>query len=323
MAYVRSIRVRRGVAVAASLVFATAVTAGCHSGSTAKSTGSGTTSAGASPSASPSLVRASPDAFRQALAAVDTTVTPAFTRLTTADTPDKLQTAFGDAATQIGAAYSAFQAITPPQGADAAARQLATALTDLEKDLQSLSGDAKGDKLCTAASAVPRTSNLDSAKEIRDAASALAALDPTYKVGGFVPAAQPEPNRQGTNGGLGKGQRGGLGELTIKNEQGSDDAVIKLTDGTTVVREIYVRGGAEVKADGIPDGDLTAFYTTGKDWDGDAGKFTRDCGFQKFDDKLDFTTTSTNYTTFELTLYTVTGGNATTSQVPPDEFPSS
>ncbi|NUU24395.1 MAG: hypothetical protein HOV68_23265 [Streptomycetaceae bacterium] len=320
------------LAVASVLAASVLAVSGCDSGGddgqTTSISGRGTTSSATgvpnSPSVppSPTITRVSPQAFGQALAALETAVGPAFADLGKADTPDKLSAAFEQAATRTGTAKSDLALVTPPEAAEAGTTALLDALADLGDDLKSLSSDASNAELCTAASGVPRLSNLPSVTAVRNAAGTLAAVDPAYKIGAFLPAAQAEPNRQGSDGSLGGGRRGGSGELTIKNEQGGDDALIRLTNGSAVVREVYVRGGSETTVDAIPDGTLTAFYTSGKDWDAGAKKFTRDCAFQKFDDTLDYRTTSTQYTTYELTLYTVVGGNATTSDVPPDQFPS-
>lgn len=273
------------------------------------------------PTVPPKPAAVSPAEFVQALANVDAAIAPGFTQLKAADTPKKLSAALDAAAEGARTAADAFGQVVPPDAAVSAASSLRNALGELPSDLGDLSTAASRNKVCTAASGVPEASKLAGVTALRDAAAALAAVDPTYKVATFAPAAQDEPTRQGSTGQLSGGQRGGLGELTVKNQSGAEDALVKLTSGGKTVREIYVRGGDETTVKGIPDGTLTAYYATGADWDGDAKKFTRSCGFQKFDDTLSYETTRTQYTTYSLTLYTIAGGNATISDVPPDQFP--
>lgn len=323
---------RRGVAVIVALVLGGSLSA-CDSGGDDAGSASGSSSATRAASVSPSVSSSpspppppppvSPAEFAAALAEVDAALSPLFAEIGRADSPARLGTAFEQAAGAADAAATKLRKVLAPTDVTAAATGLADGLAALADDLTDLSEAASDADLCTAASGVPRLSALPSLAGVRDVAGRLGAVNPTYKVAGFVPPVQPEPNRQGTNGSLSGGRRGGSGELTVKNERGSNDAVIKLTVGTGVIREVYVRGGSQTTIDGIPDGTVTAFYTTGKDWDAAAKKFTRDCAFQKFDNTLDFRTTRTQYTIYELTLYTVTGGNATTSEVKPEDFPTS
>ncbi|MDI2128693.1 hypothetical protein [Yinghuangia seranimata] len=276
-----------------------------------------------SPSSAPaSVARVGPEEFRAALAAVDAQIAPGMAAVEAAGTPQALASAFTDAARRAGAARTALAAVTPPEAAEAGARTLTAALSGLEKDLDGLSGSARSGRLCTGASGIPRASNLPGAQAVRDAAAALAAVDGAYRVGSFVPERQDEPGRRGANGSLGGGRRGGPGELTVKNADGAGDAVVELTKGDTIVRELYVRAGATVTVDGIPDGKLTAYYTTGTDWDPDGKRFSRDCRFQRFDETLDFETKGSQYMAYTLTLYAVAGGNASKTDVSADQFPS-
>jgi hypothetical protein len=314
----------------AGAVTALTVLSACSSATDVKKAGASASSSESSaassappePTVPPKPAAVSPAEFAQALANVDAAIAPGFTQLKAADTPKKLSAALDAAAEGARSAADAFEQVAPPEAAISAAGSLRNALVELPGDLGDLSTAASKNKVCTAASAVPEAAKLGGLTALRDAAAALAAVDPAYKVGTFAPAAQDEPSRQGSTGQLSGGQRGGLGELTVKNESGAEDALVKLTNGDKTVREIYVRGGDETTVKGIPDGTLTAYYATGTDWDGDAKKFTRSCAFQKFDDTLSYETTRTQYTTYSLTLYTIAGGNATISDIPPDQFPS-
>jgi len=73
---------------------------------------------------------------------------------------------------------------------------------------------------------------------------------------------------------------------------------------------------------GVRDGTYRIFVASGVDWDGSLRAFTRTCDFRKFDDTLKFSTTSTQFTVWTITLQATGGGNTPTSDVDPDQFPS-
>jgi len=76
---------------------------------------------------------------------------------------------------------------------------------------------------------------------------------------------------------------------------------------------------------GVGDGTYKIFFTGGSDWDGKARSFARKCAFQQFDDKLTFRTirsaTQIRWSTWDISLQPVLGGNATTSDVDPNDYP--
>jgi endonuclease YncB( thermonuclease family) len=110
----------------------------------------------------------------------------------------------------------------------------------------------------------------------------------------------------------------GMGELTIDNGNEGDAVIVLSQSGKTVVKT-YIRGKDSCTITGIADGTYDVFFTTGTDWDGSV--FTRDADFQKFEDPLEYSTTSSSYTTWSLTLHTVIGGTAQTDEVDPNAFP--
>lgn len=113
----------------------------------------------------------------------------------------------------------------------------------------------------------------------------------------------------------------GKGELTIENGQGQD-AVVALSslDGGDVLA-FYVRNGDSYTIGDIRNGTFFLYFTRGEDWDGNSGRFTRNASYLRFDDTLDFLTTSATYTTFRVTLYAVPNGNAATRRVDAGHFP--
>jgi hypothetical protein len=85
---------------------------------------------------------------------------------------------------------------------------------------------------------------------------------------------------------------------------------------------VYVHAGNSFTVSGIRDGTYQIYLTTGVDWDPDAPGFSRNCGFTKFADPFEFTTSSNQYTEWTITLKASVGGNARTDEVPPGDFPT-
>lgn len=117
----------------------------------------------------------------------------------------------------------------------------------------------------------------------------------------------------------------GRGSLKVSNGT-NRDAYIKLVDphSRKLVAAFYVKSNSTLKLKKVPDGTYQVLFVLGEDWDSKTRSFTRSKRFAKFDRSLDFTTTrSTNriqYRVFELTLNSVFGGNATSSEVNDQEF---
>ena len=176
---------------------------------------------------------------------------------------------------------------------------------------------------CPAAS--PYTTVLQSgwADGIREDAKKLAAADPTFKFGTFLPAAPKEQKRRLKTGTFLNRPDGGSGHFKIKN--GADDTTVSLvpTKGKKPkpVLTVYVRGGGTFTAKGVRDGTYRVYTASGEDWDKAKKGFTRDCAYSKFDDTFKFTTTSFSASIWTITLTPVVGGNASTSDVDPNAFP--
>lgn len=115
--------------------------------------------------------------------------------------------------------------------------------------------------------------------------------------------------------------RGGRGQLTIKVDAGRD-AVLKLVkegDAQASIA-IYVRADATATLTGIPDGTYRILYARGDAYDVRHAVFARNMSSAEFDDTIRFTTTGTTYSSWTLTLYAVSGGNAGSSLLPGDAF---
>lgn len=262
-----------------------------------------------------------PVQYQQALAASDKAIGATFGRLNTSDSAAFAKAAPAAAST-IRAEAAKLRATAPPADAEAAHEQLTLELESLG-DMVDESASAKQE--CPAAS--PWASMLQSgwADGIREDAKKLAAADPAYKFGTFLPAAPKETKRRLKNGTFVKRTNsGGSGHLKVKN--GADDTTVSLvpTKGKKPkpVLTVYVRGGGTFTAKGIRDGTYRIYTASGEDWNAAKRGFTRDCAFSKFDDTFTFTTTSSTASIWTITLTPVVGGNASTSDVDPNAFPN-
>jgi len=112
---------------------------------------------------------------------------------------------------------------------------------------------------------------------------------------------------------------GGQGELAVDNGTDSDSVVI-LTFDEAPVASAYVRAGESVTLQGIQDGTYHLYFSKGAGWNGET--FTQAASYQRFEDAFEFTTTSTQTTMWEVTLYGAEGGTASTEPLDPNQFPS-
>jgi hypothetical protein len=150
---------------------------------------------------------------------------------------------------------------------------------------------------------------------------------PTYKE-------SPYKGNQLSNGSspldacFGKGIYSGNATLTIKNGSSSDAIVClySVSRGRTIRNE-YVRKNTNFTMDNIAQGyyKIRVFY--GNDWNptlenscGTKGNFESDVSFSEFDGRQYFEDSDDGYTIATITLYTVAGGNASTSRISQSDF---
>ena len=105
--------------------------------------------------------------------------------------------------------------------------------------------------------------------------------------------------------------RGGLGELTIINDNHNLDALVMLTSPDKVPQiSVFIRSGELLKISGIADGTYDVYFKLGNKWDGSSAKFTENGGHYRLDRPLVFETTRTStshtiktgYTTWTVAL---------------------
>lgn len=277
-------------------------------------------------SSAPSAVPSSPPAtsaadYQAALSALDEQLAKPVRKLRRQRKPGKLAETVMNLRGRVDDARTALAAVPPPTEVADAHSELDTALSNLSSDLTGLEAAASSGGVCAGDAAIRRLSNSDAADAVRQAAAGLAdSGSEEFTVGAFLPEKRKERNRRGRNGDVRPGVHGGLGQLQITGAPNSD-ALIKLRVKDRPIRDVYVRKGSTVTVEGLPDGNYRTFLAQGRDWDDEARRFTRDCAFSRFDDRMKFTTTATQYTFYQLQLFETIGGNATSTELSPDEFP--
>ncbi|MFI7154123.1 hypothetical protein ACIBO2_55200 [Nonomuraea sp. NPDC050022] len=114
---------------------------------------------------------------------------------------------------------------------------------------------------------------------------------------------------------------GGQGTLKIKNGT-SRDGVVTLVKGGTKAISIYVRARSSASVRDVRDGTYRVYFTTGSRFRVSKGRFSQSAVYQRFNDRLRFTTTATSRSVWTLTLNPVRGGNARTTSINPKDFPA-
>lgn len=117
--------------------------------------------------------------------------------------------------------------------------------------------------------------------------------------------------------------RGGYCTLTIKS--GNSPVYIKVVSNKdeSIVATFYVRkdSSSTIK---IKDGKYSLRYATGDKWYGEKDLFGSGTRYYRADTTLEMTTTRSgnriSYQTYTITLYTVVGGNMSTTKIPQDKF---
>jgi len=261
-----------------------------------------------------------PVEYSQLLVAADAAIKTDFAKLNTSSTTT-LKTAAPAAAETMRTQAGKLLAVTPPAEAEEANGDLADELKAWADSVE----EAAAAKPACPASAGPYPDLLRSqfASDIRIAAKDLAGADPSFKFGAFLPAAPKEQNRRLGNGSyVKKPTSRGLGHLEIQNGAGDTTISLVPASGKKPTLTVYVRSKGKFTATGVKDGNYRVYAATGEDWNAGKKGFTRDCGFTKFDSTFKFTTTSTSSTVWQIKLTPVENGNASTSTVDPDSFPS-
>jgi hypothetical protein len=127
---------------------------------------------------------------------------------------------------------------------------------------------------------------------------------------------------------FGKGIYSGNATLTIKNG-GNSDAIICLysIDNDRTIRNEYVQKNSSFTMSNIAQGEYKIRVFYGNDWNpelenscGTKGNFESDINFSEFDGTEYFEDSDRGYTNATITLYTVAGGNASSSSIDQSKF---
>jgi hypothetical protein len=117
----------------------------------------------------------------------------------------------------------------------------------------------------------------------------------------------------------------GSSQLTVKNGN-PVDAVFKLVDRASgqTLRFVYVQANQEVTLDDLASCSCDLRFATGLDWDASQQRFLRSAAFFAFSDPMDFVVEPEGdhlyWTTYEVTLHRILGGNAATETLDEDAF---
>ncbi len=129
------------------------------------------------------------------------------------------------------------------------------------------------------------------------------------RCGEMVPKALPETGEIITGRNL-----GGRSTITIKSSA-EESYYIKLKDTSGQdVMSFFVRAGESTTVY-VPERKLQVFFACGQDWYGPTYLFGDETAYSKDDDFVDFSQYTITYT-----LYPVTNGNFTETEISPDEF---
>jgi hypothetical protein len=117
----------------------------------------------------------------------------------------------------------------------------------------------------------------------------------------------------------------GRASLTVNNGT-PRDAVVKLVDSTSgkTIRFVYVQSERDLTIKNIPPCQCLLKFSTGKDWDRQAGKFLQNASFSQFTKPVSFeeikTETGVEWRDYKVTLHPVLSGNARTTQISETSF---
>jgi hypothetical protein len=277
------------------------------------------------PLPSPSPTRpppVSPERYQQALTATDDVLAPLAATFAPA-TQDAANDLASTTARTMREQADLLQALTPPAAVSLPHLLLLGGLINLSRELDAVHV-AKPGRICAGSAVPPMLAESAPAAQIRSAAQSLATADPVhpYTFGKFLPGLPVPPDRRLGNGTvLKRGDKRGSGKLEIENN-GAGDIIVSLTPvGAAAHTVVYVTGGGKYTVSNIRDGKYDIFVAAGSDWDAASRTFARDCAFEKFDEPLDYSTTSRQYTVWTITLGAGLGGNSSSSDVTPDAFP--
>ncbi|MBF8192940.1 hypothetical protein ITP53_46150 [Nonomuraea sp. K274] len=278
---------------------------------------------GGTVASSPSPTALTPEAYKEELDRRHKSMAGAIDAVAGARGVKTLDQRVGRAEEALSGAADALAAITPPDAVRAQHDTYVSSLRDLATELGSTAGKVGARDLCTSSAVLTdlddRLAALDEAGEALQSAGDFPAdvVD--------VKAADRRTRRLSNGSFIRQGTLNGRSSLEIDNG-GASDAVITVMRGGSKAFSVYVRKKTKFKVKGVRDGNYKIYFTHGVDWDAKSRAFTRDCSFERFQKtvtfKTTFTATQIRWHDWRITLHAISGGNARTSQVDPEDFPT-
>ncbi|MFE3451911.1 hypothetical protein ACFXJ8_23620 [Nonomuraea sp. NPDC059194] len=261
------------------------------------------------------------DAYRDALGEQRANVRKALASVSSARTIKTLDERMERADETLRAAADALSALAPPVEARVQHEAYVASLRDFTAAIGVALGKVDDRGICTAGGVFSAVA--DKLQALDQAGTSLKALG-DYPADVVAVKAARKQTRRPANGRFLRSERlNGRSSLLIDNG-GSRDAVVTVLRGKGKAFSVFVRRKSTFKVTGVRDGTYEIFFTHGADWDGRA--FTRSCSFERFEKPVRFRTTYTatqiKWHDWRVTLHSVTGGNAPTTDVDPGSFPS-
>ncbi|MDF2707072.1 MAG: hypothetical protein K0R62_2724 [Nonomuraea muscovyensis] len=278
---------------------------------------------GPSASAAPSVSALAPEAYKGELEPRHKAMAGALKSVVGAGSVKSLNSRLEKAGEELDGAATALAALSPPEQVRPQHDAYVSSLREFATGLSAAAGRVGSRDLCTSSAVL--TDLDDQLKALDKAGEALqdAGDYPADVV--TVKAKNKQSRRLGNGTFIRRGGLGGRSSLQIHNGD-SRDAVVTLVRGKTKALSVYVRKKAKYKIQGVGDGSYKIYFTHGVDWDGKSRAFTRDCGFERFQETVKFKTTYTatriRWHDWRITLHAISGGNAKTTGVDPEDFPS-
>ncbi|WP_349690149.1 hypothetical protein [Actinopolymorpha sp. B11F2] len=306
----------RLAAATAYLLLGASMLAACGSGGDAVDP---TDAAKQSPSRSASPTPStSPEEYRKTLTAAGAPVDAALAKVTAAKSLPTLNNRLAAAGRVAAETATTLDEVRPPNGEESAHLELLAGLQSFQVSAERAVASPARDNSCKAA--VPPSSVVASL-DVASLNQAVRSLKTRGYDTGIHPVAVPKVSSRRLRHGqfVRSGSRTGNGTLVIDNG-GDTDAFVAFATGKSQTFSVYVRKGGTFTVHGIRYGTYTGYFATGEDFDSRAKGFTRNCGFEKFDEPFSYP--SGYQSTFTITLHTVVGGDASTTELDPNQFPS-
>ncbi|NBE99985.1 hypothetical protein FE391_39050 [Nonomuraea sp. KC401] len=272
--------------------------------------------------AAPSATALTPEAYKDELGGERKPMRAALDALAGARGLKSLDQKLGRARSALSDGADQLAGLTPPDSVRTQHDAYVAGLRAAAAALVATGDKVGGRDLCTSSAVL---TDLDDTLDRLDEAGEALESAGDYKADVVGVTAGKKQTRRLRNGSyVRRSTLGGRSSLEIDNG-GDRDAVVTAVRGGSKAFSVYVRKNARFKVRGVRDGTYRIYFTHGVDWDGRRKAFTRECSFERFQKSVKFrtsyTATQVRWHDWRVTLHAISGGNARTSPVDPDDFP--